>query len=422
MWSFMKKASQALPAMLSGFFGNKIPSPVGQLGYLQAYSANPWIYTPVWIIATSIAQTPFYMEDEEGERVEEEHPVVTFLKNPNPEMEAFDFWEASLSLLELGGEVFWEIVTDKLTIPRDLWPLRPDRMSLTTDSARKAITGYQYKIKNDVVEFLEDEIIQVKYFHPTDDWRGHSSIEALTDTLNAESYAMRWFKRFLRRFGVTEGYLQTDQRPGQTEVSRLRQQWSKKNTDDEDLTPMLPAGLKFTELAKPIKEAGLFEALKLIRETELAALGVPPVLAGLLEYARYSNYDLQLRSFVMMTCVPKLLKLESAINRKLVPRFTNVSLPKDKYKGKLRLVFDRDKIGFVSMELLAKIAMELADRAAATPNDLVDITGIGSKWKGGDERMLGERKKPADAADSNNTKPLDGQGDAESDEDEKEKE
>ncbi len=391
-WKRLKKASETIPAILSGYFGSTIPALATQTDQLLTYSANPWVYTGVQLIATSIAKTPFYVEDEHGEKVKD-HPITTLLDNPNPGMEAFDFFEGTQTYMELGGECFWEVVTDNMDIPRELWPLRPDRIELNPDKERRQIAGYTYTVGGSKVEFAADEIIHVKFFHPTNDWRGHSSIEALTDYLNAEAYANRWLKRFLRRYGVSEGFLQTDQRPGAPEIKRLREKWSKRTGGDDDLTPLLPAGLKYEELAKPIKESGLFEALRLIRESQLAALGVPPVLAGLLEFARYSNYDLQLRAFSMMTCVPKLLKLESAINRGLMPRYKN-----GKGKGKQRFVFDKDKIGFISMELLSKIAMELADRTAATPNDLVDITGIGSKYPEGESlRVLAERKQPVES-------------------------
>jgi len=397
MFEFLKKTSKVLPLMLRGLFGtNEIPVPLDQTAFLNMYTKDPWVYAAVWIISTSLARMPMWVRNQKNEIVSFDNPILDLLKQPNEDQSAFDFLVATSVYLELAGESFWEIVTDKVTkTPRELYVLRPDRVTPIASDDRRKIAGYKYTINGqEDVEFKPDQIVWIKYFNPIDDFRGQSSIQSLKSTLVDDVYGWRFAERFMKNDGRKSGYLASEKRTGEFEAKRLKEQWGDRSEKDKERTPVLPAGMDFKEIGTPPKEGGLIELLKLLRESKIAPMGVPPVLLGLLEYSKYSNYDLQLRAFHLLTLEPKLIQIEGAVNRRLMPRFQKNGALEWKFE------FDKRMAGFIDVQSFVKVLWELFEKATLTPNEIIKLTGLGKAYEdGGDEHYLGERVHPAADAD-----------------------
>jgi hypothetical protein len=73
----------------------------------------------------------------------------------------------------------------------------------------------------------------------------------------------------------------------------------------------------------------------------LAAEGVPPVMAGIMDNAKYANYILQINSYHTDTILPKLRKIESALRNHFVIRFPDL-VPTDEYE--YVLLFDTTEL------------------------------------------------------------------------------
>jgi len=394
-YEWATKASAVLPLMIRSMFGGSaIPPPNKAADYLKLYSIDPWLYSAVWMIANVAAKAP--MQVKIGDDLTDEHPLLDLLNAPNENQSAFDFLESTFTYLELTGEAFWEkVFPGKLCLrPVELHNLRPDRVELQTREDATAIGSYKYSIGGAApIEFDPDAIVPIRYFNPTDDWRGHSSFKPLENTVIAGNYASRWIKRFFRRYGIGEGALETAQRIGGPEQKRLGASWSSRYDEKEDKTPVLPTGLGYKVYSHQPKESGMLELYKFLREEKLGVCGVPPVLVGLVEYARYANYELQLRAFNLITLVPKLIKLEGAINRHLMPAFWTSKERASKPSRRPRFQFDKRTIGFIDMGAFVDVLTNQYDTGGLTPNEIIKLTGLGHTYDEGDEHYTGERRQ-----------------------------
>jgi HK97 family phage portal protein len=317
----------------------------------------------------------------EGEEIE--HPILSLFRAPNEDEGSFDFFESTICYLSLGGEFFWEIVPDKLNVPRELYNMRPDRVKLMLNDKNTRISHYEFSAGMEKETFNKDEVVHTKHFNPTNDFRGMPSVKPLSNIVNADKYGWRWIRSYLKRYGVSRGFLTTQSRISEPASKRLKQKWQSPGEDSNE-TPLLPFGIDWKDIARPPKESGLTDFMDFITQAKLSVLGVPPALAGLVETARYASYDVQLKAFYTLTVVPHLIKLEDAINRQLMPRYG---------EGVGRFEFDKTSIGLLDFESLVNALSDQFDRGSLTPNEFMKVTGLGEPYEnGGNDHYLGERK------------------------------
>lgn len=401
IFDWAMKTSKTFPGLVRSLFGSpEIPPPKNTEDFLELYKIDPWIYTAVWLIATTAAKAPRRIKRTDAKGVETyiyDHPLLTLLDRPNMDESAFDFFEAAFSSGELTGEIIWEVVSTiegvPDAIPKELYNLRTDRVKVVADDDEKKVSKLEWRVNegDEPTEYLPGEFLRVVYYNPSDDWRGMSTLQPLATTIVAGNYAQRWMRRFLRRYGVPDGALESDQPVDPNTVKRIEEKWKKKWDETEDYTPFLFKGLKFSPYGKDPKGSGMIDFLRQIRETKLAAIGVPPVLAGLLEYAKYANYDLQLRAFFIMTIEPKLLRMAAAINRVLTPKFPTPEGCKDEFE------YDKRVLGFIDINTLIEVLETQFGIAALTPNEAISLTGLGEQYADGDKHYVGERRMPVGA-------------------------
>ena len=136
------------------------------------------------------------------------------------------------------------------------------------------------------------------------------------------------------------------------------------------------------------KESGMLDLMKWAREAKLAVYGVTPVKVGLLEYAKFSTYDLQTRAFLIDTIDPKSRFISDALTLEVLPAF-------NKGKEPLTFKFDAMKMSWSDMSELVRVLSMLYDRAALTPNDIIELTGFGKIYDEGNDHYVGERNKRA---------------------------
>jgi len=95
----------------------------------EAYTINVIAHSAINRIANSIASIEWMVRTEDGQLIEE-HPLISLINRPNPMMSKFAWWRARVSYLLLAGNNYDEKVSGQNNIAAELWPLRPDRMSI----------------------------------------------------------------------------------------------------------------------------------------------------------------------------------------------------------------------------------------------------------------------------------------------------
>jgi len=380
------KRSQTLPVIIGSLFGGtEIAPPQDAAEYIALYQSVVWVYSCVFAIASTGSGIPIhlYRRVKTGKEELMDHDLLTLLDRPNPNMSWRDLIEVSLIYLELCGEVYWEIVYNRLRIPAEIWPLRPSRMSINTSKDRKRITSYTFKIGTYKCKFLPRSIIHFRYFNPNNDWHGQSSIQAATETILTEQYAASYNKDFFQHGGTPTGVLETDFPLSRGELKRLRSDWRRWFTgpSGSHQTPILPRGMKYSPVALSTKDMELLLLRRLNREEILSVFGVPPVKVGLLDYAKFANYELQETAFHRDTMVPKLLMIRDVLNRELIPKFRDNSL-----------IFGYELDAFLQGDPVKMSRMHNADiqHGVLTPNEVRKFKGL-KPYKDGDQFYISKQ-------------------------------
>lgn len=381
MFEWLKKASSTVPIKLRGLFGsNKIQPLSSTYSFLKLYSQDPYIHRSVDLIGSVAALADKYLIDKEGNKIRN-HSILDLLQNPNDEG-SFYFFKGAVLYIALGGETFWEVVTpQKVKLPQELYNIRPDRIKIIPDENKKKVTGYEFSVSgmSEPLTFNKEELIHIKTFNPTSDWRGLPSVEPLKEIVNADRYGWKWIQNFLKKEGIPKGFLTSEKNVNEPSINRIRKHWSQ--TESSDGVPFLPGNLDWEDLARPPKEAGMVDLIKQITNTKLATVGVPPALLGLTD--SFDDVDVQLKMFYSLTVTPHLKRIEDRINSKLLPKYPNT-------EG-LEFKFDTEPSGLMDFEILIDTLSSQFDRAALTPNEFVKETGIGDTYENGDEHFIRNR-------------------------------
>ncbi len=139
----------------------------------ESYERNAVAYRAVRMIAEGAASVPWRLY--EGDTEVEAHPLLDLVRRPNDAMTGTDLIEALVSNLLLFGNAYLEVLRVDRT-PRELFVLRPDRMSVLAGQDGWP-AGYEYTvagrtIRYDVARDGQSPVLHLKLFNPLDDHYG----------------------------------------------------------------------------------------------------------------------------------------------------------------------------------------------------------------------------------------------------------
>ena len=185
------KASRAGSVLAMQSMGLARWTPRNYVALTQAgYERNAVVYRAVRMIAEAAASVPWLLFEERAEI--RAHPLLDLLQKPNPADVGPSLMEALFTNLLLFGNAYVE-ATLVDGVPRELYALRPDRMSIVPGPNGWPI-GYDYMIGGNKVRYALDSqgvnpILHLKLFHPLDDHYGFSPLAAAQVPLDIHNAA-----------------------------------------------------------------------------------------------------------------------------------------------------------------------------------------------------------------------------------------
>lgn len=335
----MRKASRILPILAVDLF-TRHGGGFAQLfsgdsrtyeSLAKVYQENVWVYASIFAIASSGGMIPWgvYRRDEKGQWQEEyDHPLALLLRNMNPAETYYDVMEATLSYLEIAGKEFWELayaeVSNKSGGPQEVYTIRPDYITPVPDTKGQSVAGYKFNLpgKQEPKPFAPDEIMSFYYFSPLKHWEGQGGIQAIVQTIILEEQALKWNQRFFQNDATPRGVLTSDYDATPEEAKDIESKWGASlRGKGQHKTPFLPKGLKYTPIGTNPKDMEFGGMRKWNRSEIMAALGTNNAVLGITENMTYDNYRMQKHSFYSQTMRPKMSKMASAVNSRLLPLF-----------------------------------------------------------------------------------------------------
>jgi len=414
--TLIEKASRSLQLVVVGNInGKEIPPATNYKGFAGLYDENVWIHSCIRAIADAAMGLPvkIYYRASDGEsgkeeikkaedvgkairaqspnekkqwiEVDDDFPGVQLFENPNPDMTWPDLIDATMIYLEVDGNEFWEIARMG-NRPAELYPMRPDRITIVPRSDGKGIKQYIFKLNRKATEivFESDDVLFFKYFDPLNDFRGIGPISSVTESVLVYQYITQYNKNFFKNDGTPSGYLYTDRPMDEKDAGRVATQWGKRHSGVKNAhkTAVLPFGLKYEQLGVSPNDGQFSDLYKNVREEILSAFSVPPVRVGLLEHAKYDNYKLQEFAFYRATMRPKMMKVASVLTKFINKEYGELT-------GKKYWVeFDFDE--YLGEDIADKINRysKLFGIGGVTSNQIVEEFGMGEPFEGGEVHFV----------------------------------
>jgi HK97 family phage portal protein len=284
------------------------------------YRQSPWVYVAINRIAEAAALVPLQVFRVQGERrVEvERHPLERLLDAPNPYISRFELMEQTFGLLELTGNAYWFLAGDSSGRPTQIWPLRPDRVSIVPDPA-DYVRGYLYEIDGQRIPLEAREVVHFKRWHPANDYYGLSTLEAARLAVESDRAMAEWNRNtFGKDNGVPAGIVVVKDTMSQADFERIKREWQQSYGGPQRRTAFLRGSdIQWQNIGLSHSELDFLQGREAHRNEILNIYGIP---VGLVDAnATETNAQVAERMFVERTLWPKLVRVAQKITQELLP-------------------------------------------------------------------------------------------------------
>lgn len=396
----LHKASQAAAFAAAETCGLDSLAPPNEIqgDWLKVYTDHVWAYAGVYSIAATVAQIAsaeggFSLRKRApgGEWMDvPAHPLLTLLRHPNPDMTCYDLFEGLSVSAECTGEAFWELVwktagarsgNGRIINPKrriaEVWPVRSDRMSPVPRKDGKGIDHFVFQLRSHAKKhgFRPDQVFWFRYHNPVEDWGGLGSLQAAVDAIRADKQMAKWNLDFFSQGVVPAGVISTPNRLLKSQMGLIREQVRQFLSGKGRRILILGDDLQWKQMSLSQEDMEFLEGRREARQEILAALGVPPCKVGLLEHAKYDNYELQVGAYYKDTIIPKLRKIEGALSNYLLPHYADIAA--DRERGiEWELRFDTEELLREDEDKLVGRMAKMVEFGLITPNEARERLGL----------------------------------------------
>lgn len=278
------------------------------------------VYACVKVLAETVASLPLHLlkEIKGAKERATEHPLYDCLYAlPNGETTSFSFREIMMASLLLWGNAYARIIRDKAGHTKELWYLRPDRMTVERDTVTRKLKYTYSDDRGGQIVYKPEQVFHIRGLS-FDGVKGISPIgqarEAVGLAIATEEYGAKFFGNGARPGGVLE-------HPGVVkDPEKLRESWNKvyQGSKNSHKVAVLEEGMKYHSIGIAPEDAQFLETRKYQVNEICRIFRVPPHLVGDLEKATFSNIEHQSIEFVQHTVRPWLVRWEQEISRSLL--------------------------------------------------------------------------------------------------------
>lgn len=294
------------------------------------YEQSVTFYRAIRAFAQNIMRIPLEFKKQGTDVVDVTHPINRLWTKPNGLMRGRQLQEAIAIDLEHWGNAFlWQGEPTSFSpgaprVPASLRRIRPAQ-----------VVEIKFDEDDDPVAFIvqpqgarkvipSEQMMHFRNWNPYDDKFGTTWAKAARDEMESDYFMLRHNKSYFRRGARIDGVLKPTQSYNLTpeQAEELKMSIIARHVGQERAwTPMvLPAGLDWTPTGQSFKDMDFNAGRRYQREQTLSGAGLPPALAGILEFANYANMMPQLRIFFELELFPRLEYIQSVIQVDLLDR------------------------------------------------------------------------------------------------------
>ncbi|MBO9622128.1 MAG: phage portal protein [Sphingomonas sp.] len=294
----------------------------------EGYCRNPVAQRAVKLVSESVGGAPLTASD----------PALPALVTARSGGQLLA--ETVAAHLLLHGNAYVQLLADDAGRVRELFALRPDRVSVEADAGGWPV-AYRYKVGEHVSRLAAEDaggrpaVVHIKAFAPLDDHYGLGCLGAAAGAVAIHNAATRWNKALLDNAARPSGALVYESGDGATlapeQFDRLKAEMEAgfAGAANAGRPMLLEGGLKWQAMSLTPADMD-FVGLKAAAAREIAlAFGVPPMLLGLPGDAAYANYREANRALWRLAVLPLAGKILGALAQGLNGWFPEAALAVD---------------------------------------------------------------------------------------------
>ena len=251
------------------------------------------------------------------------HAALDLWNRPNKFMPRQEFVEVQQQHFDLTGESWWVIARHaRSSMPLELWPVRPDRMTPIPDR-ENFLTGYIYTSPDGEQVPLElDQVIQLRRPNPLDPYRGLSPVLSALPDLDTSRYAAEWSRAFFMNSAQPGGIIEVPNTLSDAEFDELRDRWNEqhKGVANAHRVAILEQG-KWVDRTVNQRDMQFVELRGATRDAIREAYGISKTAIGDFEDINRASALAAKSWFAEQQTVPRLERIKGALNNELLPLF-----------------------------------------------------------------------------------------------------
>lgn len=256
--------------------------------------------------------------DERVEILPHKNQAAKLWNKPNPFMSGDQFREIGWQFMELVGEWYWVLNRgpNGTGIPLEIWPVRPDRMEPVPDR-ENFLAGWVYTSPDgEPIPLSVDEVIQVKYPHPSDPYRGMSAVQALLADIDAVKYSAEWTRNFFLNSATPGGIVQFAKRLTDDEFEEFTRRWREQHQGVArgHRVGILEQGAAWIPNTYTMRDMQFAELRNLGREVIREAYRIHQAMMGESTDVNRANAETAEEVHVAWHEVPRLRRMRSVLN------------------------------------------------------------------------------------------------------------
>ncbi len=276
------------------------PRNYNQLAY-EGYQKNVLVYRCVNLIARSAASVPviLYQKEKEKRHEVEMHPILDLINKPNAQQSYKAFAEQTLSHLLLSGNSYIEGFGINKSLPHAIYALRPDRVEIIPGD-HLIPKAYAYCVER-TKRFIpipqnssSSPILQLRLFHPLNDWYGMSPLEAAARSIDEHNAVGTHNLSLLQNGGRPSGALifKGDEQLTDKHRQELRESIQNiyQGENNAGRIAVMEGDFEWREMGLSPRDLDFIEGKYLSGREIAQAFGVPPMLLGIPGDATFANY------------------------------------------------------------------------------------------------------------------------------------
>lgn len=294
----------------------------------DGYCHNPVAQRAVKLVSEGVGSAPLKASD----------PTLAALATARSGGQALI--ETVAAQLLLHGNAWVQILTDSEGAVRELFALRPERVSVEADAGGWPV-AYRYRVGAHVARLAAEDaggrpaVVHIKAFSPVDDHYGLGCLGAAAGAIAIHNAATRWNKALLDNAARPSGALVYDAGDGGVlsadQFARMRSELEAgfAGAANAGRPMLLEGGLKWQAMGMTPADMD-FVGLKAAAAREIAlAFGVPPMLMGLPGDTAYANYREANRALWRLAILPVAETILAGLAQALKGWFADASLAVD---------------------------------------------------------------------------------------------